>query len=95
MFKRKRGIQLSYIRQGLVYFWCANYGSLSSSSRHAIRSLCDEVAGRDSDALLTFLTKTEKTAVAVSMQYFVSEKKLYRYREAFYEEFWKRRVFEK
>ena len=95
MFKRKRGIKLSYYKQGFVYFWCANYSALPMSSRRAIQKLCDEVAGADSTALLAFLTKPEKTAVAVSMQYFISEKKLYSLRARFYEEFWKRRIFEK
>lgn len=94
MFKKKRGIHLSYQRQGLVYFWCANYSALPLNSKRAIRNLCDEVAGVDSAALMAFLTKPEKNAVAVSMQYFISEKKLYSLRETFYEEFWKRRVFE-
>ena len=95
MFKYKRGIRLSYLKQGFVYFYCANFGSLPKSTKHEIQKLCDEVAGKDSAALLCLLTKPERTAVAVSMNYFVPEKRLYSLRARFYEEFWRRRVFEK
>lgn len=95
MFKRKRGIKLSYEQQGMVYFFCANYARLPRTSKVAIRKLCDEIAGRDSDALLVYLTKPEKDVGNVARNCFVSEKKLYKYRAQFYEEFWRRRVFEK
>lgn len=93
MFKEKRGIHLSYLKQGFVYFYCANYKFLPLSAKRAVQRLCDEIAGKDSSALLCFLTKPEKNAVNVSMNYFVSEKKLYIYRARFYEEFWKREIF--
>lgn len=93
MFKKKNGIRLSYQKQGFVYFYCANYKFLPLYAKRAIRSLCDEIAGKDSTALFCFLTKPEKNAINVSMNYFTPEKKLYAYRALFYEAFWEREIF--
>ena len=93
MFKRKRGIHLSYYKQGFVYFYCANYKSLPHQAKAKIESLCDEIAGRDSAALLSLLTNPEKSVLNISMNHFISEKQLYRLRALFYEAFWKREIY--
>lgn len=95
MFKRKKGIKLSYFKQGFVYFYCANYKSLSKSKRLSIDRLCEEVGDGDGSALRAFLISADETALSISQKYFMSEKKLFRLRAKFYEEFWNRRIFEK
>ena len=83
MFKKKRGIRLSYYKQGLVYF-------LPKSYRDLICKLCVDVGGADSDALFALLTKPEFSVSGISIKFYVSEKKLYNLREKFYLEFWER-----
>ena len=90
MFKKQRGIRLSYYKQGLVYFLCANFHSLPKSYRDLICKLCVDVGGADSDALFALLTKPEFSVSGISIQFYVSEKKLYNLREKFYLEFWER-----
>lgn len=89
LFKRKRSIRLSYYRQGLIYFLCANYSSLPQTCRDAIDRICNEVGGDYRDALFAVLTEKERNTSSVSMQYFVSNKRLFNLRARFYEEFWK------
>lgn len=85
MFKRKRGIRLPYNQQGLIYFTCVNIHKQPKSVQNKIKRLCREVAGRDSEALYELLTNDRKNVMAISMEYYVSEKRLYRYRKEFYE----------
>ncbi len=89
LFKRKRSIRLSYYRQGLIYFLCANYCSLPKLYRDAIDRICNETGGDYRDALFAVLTEKERNTSSVSMQYFVSNKRLFNLRARFYEEFWK------
>lgn len=89
LFKRKRSIRLSYYRQGLIYFLCANYSSLPKLYRDAIDRICSETGGDYRDALFAVLTEKERNTSSVSMQYFVSNKRLFNLRARFYEEFWK------
>lgn len=52
--------------------------------RQRIRRTCAAVADRYADALFAFLT-TDRTAVSVGLEHYVSESTLYRLRKAFYE----------
>lgn len=89
MFKKKRGINLSYYKQGFIYFTCVCFHSLEKKERNEILRLCEEVGGVHTDALFCLLTRPEFTVTGVSMRYHVSEKKLIAYRKAFYELYWR------
>lgn len=90
MFKKRRGIRLSYNEQGLIYFACMNLMHQPPRLREAVRELCECIGGEDSEALYEFLTNDAVSARAVCMKYFVDEKKLYTMRKRFYEEFYKK-----
>lgn len=90
MFKMKRGIGLSYKKQGLIYFMCANFHSLGRKEKTRILAVVTEVGKGEADALFCLLTKPEMNVLGVSMKYCVSEKRLYALRKRFYEEYWKR-----
>lgn len=89
MFKKRRGIRLSYNEQGLVYFVCMNRKNQTPQIRDRIWNLCVRIGGEDGEALYEFLTNDAVSAQAVCMKYFTNEKKLYAMRKRFYEEFYK------
>lgn len=84
MFKKKRGINLSYNRQGLIHFTCINWRTQPKEIQDKIFDLCLEVGGEDAQALEEVMT-TEKSILSISMKYFISEKRLYTLRKLFYE----------
>ena len=84
MFKKYRSIRLPYEKQGYIYFQCRNYSALPPGQRQRIRRTCAAVADRYAGALFAFLT-TDRTAVSVGLEHYVSESTLYRLRKAFYE----------
>lgn len=84
MFKKRRGIKLSYNRQGLIHFTCINWKIQPKEIQDKIFDLCQEVGGEDAQALEEVMT-TEKSILSISMKYFVSEKRLYTLRKMFYE----------
>ena len=86
MFKKRRGIRLSYNRQGLIYFVCINYYDMPKGIQAHIRALCEEVGKEYFDALFDVIT-SEKKMYQIAMEYFVSESLLYELRKKFYEKF--------
>ncbi len=89
MFKKRRGINLSYPMQGFICFTCLTYDAQPKTVKTKINKLCSKIGGEFKDALFEFVT-TEKTAVEIGMKYYVSESKLYDLRKKFYES-WKAR----
>ena len=83
-FKKKRSIDLSYNKQGLIYFTCLNYNEQLPVIREKINRLCDEVGGVYSKALFELMTRS-KSVLQISMEYYISETKLYVLRKEFYE----------
>lgn len=88
MFKKKRGINLPYNKQGLVYFICMNAREMSPEVRRKILNLCLEVGGEDYKALYEMLTNDCKSVLGISLEYFIPEKRLYRMRKEFYEKWY-------
>ncbi len=84
MFRKRRGISLSYPMQGFICFSCLTYDAQPISVKSKIDNLCDEIGGEYRDALFEFLT-TEKTVTEISLKHYVSETKLYNLRKKFYE----------
>ncbi len=86
MFKQKKGINLSYDEQGLVYFVCKNEKKLSETTQKAILDTAQRVADEDYKPLYLLLTGKRELA-KVSEEYYMTEKRLARLRERFYIEF--------
>ncbi len=87
MFRKRKGIKVSYPMQGLICFTCLTYDAQPKEVKDKIKQLCEQVGGSFSDALFEFIT-TEKTATEISLNYYVSETHLYNLRKKFYES-WK------
>ena len=86
LFKKLRSIKLPYDKQGYIFFQCRNYRSLPIQQKCLIMNTCRSAAGKYADALLAFLT-AGKSAVSVSLEYYISESSLYRFRKTFYEKY--------
>jgi hypothetical protein len=85
MFYFKRGIKLSYKRQGYIYFISQNYDLLSKDGQKKIRELCDICGKYNAIALFEFMT-TDATATEICMRYFISSRTtLYRAVKRYYE----------
>lgn len=85
MFKKRKGIHVPYNKQGLIYFTCVNVKDMPEAVQKKILNLCIEVGQEDYRALYEVLTNAYKSVLSVSLEHFVSEKKLYRMRKEFYE----------
>ena len=85
MFKKRKGIKVSYNKQGLIYFTCVNIKDMPDEVQKKILNLCIEVCKEDYKALYEVITNDRKSILSVSLEYFLSEKKLYRLRKEFYE----------
>ena len=85
MFKKRRGIHLPYNKQGLIYFTCMDIKNQPEYIQKKVQNLCAEVAGEDFRALYEVLTNDNKSIIGISLEYFVSEKRLYNMRKQFYE----------
>ena len=83
MFKKLRGINVSYERQGFIRFTCLTYNDQSQEIRDKILNLCIDISGEEYQALFELMT-TQKSAIAISKKHFVSERTLYRRRAKFY-----------
>lgn len=85
MFKKRRGIHIPYNKQGLIYFTCMNVREMPEEVQQKILNLCVEVGKEDYKALYEVLTNDNKSVLSISLEYFLSEKRLYRLRKEFYE----------
>lgn len=85
MFKQRRGIHIPYNKQGLIYFTCINVKDMPEDVQMKILNLCIEVGKEDYKALYEVVTNDKKSILSISLEYFLSEKKLYRMRKEFYE----------
>lgn len=88
-FRFKRGIDVSYDRQGYIYFTSRAYELLPAAKRARIDQLIDacteDPVGRD--ALRAFVT-TDRTATSICMEHhFASTTSLYRLVKKYYESF--------
>lgn len=83
-FKRLPSVNVSYERQGRIFFACRNFRELPEREKRRIRSLCERVGGEYADALFAYLT-TDISWQRTCMDYHISEMTLVRLRKAFYE----------
>ena len=85
MFKKRRGIKIPYNKQGLIHFNCIDVNNQPEYIQQKILNLCIEVAGEDYKALYDVMTNDNLSVAGIALKYYTSEKKLYNYRQAFYE----------
>ena len=85
MFKKRRGIQLPYNKQGLIYFTCVNIKDMPLDVQEKIINLCNEVGKEHAGVLFEVVTNSSKSIRSLSMEYHISETQLYYYRKKFYE----------
>ena len=85
MFKKRRGINIPYNKQGLIYFNCMNFNDMPEHIQQKIKKLCNEVGKEYSEVLFQVLTNSNKTISSLAMEYHISETQLYLYRKRFYE----------
>ena len=85
LFKKRRGIHISYNKQGLIYFICMNIKDMPESTQKKVLNLCIEVGKEDYKALYEVMTNDSKSILSISLEYFINEKKLYKMRKEFYE----------
>ena len=83
MFKKLRGIDLSYERQGFVRFCCLTYNDQPQETQDRILNLCIRSGKDNYQALFEFMT-TRKSAVSIAAKYFITDMTLYRMRKKFY-----------
>jgi len=83
---------MSYKEQGMICFTCLNYPILSAYMRRKIDRLCLEVGQEDAQALFSLVTKDE-SVTKLSRLHYVSERKLYDLRKAFYEKWFDSRPY--
>lgn len=85
LFKKRRGIKLSYDEQGLIHFVCVNIEKMPDFVVRKITRLCDEVGNEHALVLFEVMTNSKKTIRELAMEYHISETQLYYYRKEFYE----------
>lgn len=85
MFKKRRGISLSYDEQGLIHFVCVNYKKMPDEVLKKITDLCNEVGKENAMVLFEVMTNSKKTIRELAREYYISETQLYHYRKIFYE----------
>jgi hypothetical protein len=85
MFKKRRGIKLSYDEQGLIHFVCVNFDKMPFSVQQKIVSLCDDVGKEHSSALFKVVTDSSRSIRSLALEHHISETQLYHYRKLFYE----------
>ncbi len=86
MFRFKRGVKVTYDRQGYIYFVSRLYKSLDEDRQRAILNLCMECGGEHYRALFEFVT-SDTTATALELKYYISKATLYRVVQRYYEGF--------
>lgn len=85
MFRYKRGIDVSYEKQGYIHFCCRRFPELSAERQEAIWRLCRAAGGEHAEALFEFVT-TQDTATAICQRHFIASRtSLYRVVKKFYE----------
>lgn len=87
MFRKYKGINISYNKQGLIYFICKNINDMPYDVQQKILNLCIDIGKEDYKALYSLLTSENKSSVSVSLEYHINEKKINRLRKKFYEKF--------
>ena len=85
MFRKFRGMRISYNRQGLIYFTCMDVKNQPQEIQDKILNLCMDVSGEHYRALYKMLTDSTRNVHSIAMEFHICETQLYHYRKIFYE----------
>lgn len=85
MFKKRKGINVPYNKQGLIYFTCVNFKDMPEDVQNRVKMLCDVIGKEYAEVLFKVVTDGNKSIRSLSMEYHISETQLYHYRKLFYE----------
>ncbi len=86
MFRFKSGVDVTYNRQGYIYFTSRLYKELAEEDQQKILNLCLECGGPYYQALFEFVT-TDASATAITLKHSISRATLYRTVQKYYEGF--------
>lgn len=86
MFRYKKAVNVSYARQGHIYFTSKMYGELEAWKQKKILDLCQRAGGEYHAALFEFVT-TDAGATAICMRHNLSRSTLERAVRRYYEMF--------
>ena len=86
MFRFKSGVDVTYNRQGYIYFTSRLYKELAEGDQQKILNLCLECGGAYYQALFEFVT-TDASATELEMKHHLSRMTLYRAVRKYYESF--------
>ena len=86
MFRFKSGVDVTYNRQGYIYFTSRLYKELAEEDQQKILNLCLECGGAYYQALFEFVT-TDASATELEMKHHLSRMTLYRAVRKYYESF--------
>ena len=86
MFRFKSGVDVTYNRQGYIYFTSRLYKELAEEAQQKILNLCLECGGAYYQALFEFVT-TDASATELEMKHHLSRMTLYRAVRKYYESF--------
>lgn len=86
VFRFKSGADVSYNKQGYIYFVSRRYRELPEAGQKEILNLCIQHGGEYYKALFEYVT-TDAGAVAITRRHFISKPTLYRIVKAYYEGF--------
>lgn len=84
-FRKRRGIDLSYVEQGYIAFSCWRYFKQPPEVQQKIINLCMQIGGEHYAALFEVMTRPDLSVAAVAMRHYIDESTLYRLRKKFYE----------
>lgn len=90
MFKKMKSLNMSYNKQGLIYFTCANFDSQPPEVQDKILNLCMKIGKEYYQALFDMMT-TGKGVLEISNKYYISESTVFRLKRKFYIE-WEKEV---
>lgn len=83
-FKRRRGINVPYLRQGLIYFTCQDYAGQPPEVQHKILQLCHQCGGEHHEALFLAMT-TQRNLLPIAQEHYIDESTLWRLVQKFYQ----------
>jgi hypothetical protein len=86
MFRHKQSVNVSYDRQGYIYFLSKLYAELPETEQQKIVNLCLECGGEYHQALFQLVT-TDAGATAVCMKNHISRSTLERVVRKYYSRF--------
>lgn len=82
-FKKMRSVNLSYNKQGEIYFILHNYADQPEEVRRKIDALCGVIGKYHYNALFRVLT-TDEPINRIAREHYISARKLYDLKSRFY-----------